>query len=317
MQHLSASYSGTRVLVTGATGFIASHVMRALDQAGAEVVGVARRRATFALDGCSSFHQADLADLDACRALIKAARPDHIFHLASHVTGRQDLGTVIETFRANLSSTVNLLTAIAELSKPRSIVIAGSSEEPRVFSLADEQTAPTSPYAAAKLSSAAYAAFFRLTYALPISHARIFMIYGPGQRDLAKLVPYVTTELLRGRTPALASGRRRADWTFAEDAASGILALGLRPEVVSAEIGTGRLASVGEVAALLRDAIQPDATISIGTTADRLNETERVANVEETERLIGWRPMVTLGVGLARTVEWYRSALSDLQPQAD
>ena len=309
-----ATYAGARVLVTGATGFIGSHVIQALHRAGAGVIGVARRRGELPLPGCSGFHEADLSGIEACRTLVRAACPDHVFHLSSHVSGRQDTQTVLDTFRGNLSATVNLLTALAEHGRPRSIVLAGSSEEPRSFSLAEEKSWPTSPYAAAKLASSAYGGFFRLHFGLPVTHARIFMVYGPGQRDLAKLVPHVTTRLLRGETPSLSSGRRRADWVFVEDAAAGIAALGLRPDVRSAEIGTGKLTSVGDVALRLRDLIAPDAKIGIGTTADRLNETERVADVAETERLIGWRPEVALEEGLRRTVAWYRTELPRLLP---
>lgn len=308
----ASAYAGTRVLVTGATGFIASHVIEALNRAGARVTGVARRRPARAMPGCSSFHSVDLSSIDACRTLLQAACPDHVFHLSSHVTGRQDTGTVLETLRGNLIATVNLLTALADEGSPRSIVLAGSSEEPRSFSLADANSAPSSPYAAAKLAGSAYGAFFRLNFRLPVTHARIFMVYGPGQRDLAKLVPHVATQLLLGKTPSLSSGRRRADWVFVEDAAAGILALGLRPDVTSAEIGTGQLTSVAAIALRLRDLIAPESDVGLGAMSDRLNETERVADSAEAERLMGWRPKVSLEEGLRRTVEWYRKELPSL-----
>ena len=303
-------YAGTRVLVTGATGFIGAHLVAALGGAGARVEGVARRRPEAPLEGCTTLHTADLADLGACRTLIQAVQPDHIFHLASHVAGRQDLATVLETFKANLAASVNLFTATAEFAKPKSIVVAGSSEEPRQFSLADPETAPGSPYAAAKLGQSAYAAFFRRTIGLPVSHARIFMGYGPAQHDAKKLVPYVTLSLLRGQIPALSSGRRRADWTYAGDIVDGLLVLGQRPDIVSLEIGSGTLTSVGDVALKLRDLIDPAAEISFDAEADRLHEPERVADIGQSAALAGWQPAVGLDEGLRRTVAWYRAALN-------
>ena len=305
-------YAGAHVLVTGATGFIGAHLAAALAQAGARVEGVARRRPDTPLQGCTVLHTADLADLTQCRALIRSVQPDYIFHLASHVAGRQDLATVLETFTANLAASVNLFTAAAELGKPKSIVVAGSSEEPRQFTLADPETAPTSPYAAAKLGQSAYAAFFRRTLGLPISHARIFMCYGPAQRDSKKLVPYVTLSLLRGQSPALASGRRLADWTYVGDVVDGLVRLGQRPDVVSLEIGSGRLTSVGDIALKLRDIIDPAAKIAFGAEADRLHEPQRFADIAQSLALVGWRPEVGLDDGLRRTVDWYRAARDEL-----
>ena len=217
---------------------------------------------------------------------------------------------MLATFSGNLAASVNLFTATAEFAKPRSIVVAGSSEEPRQFTLADPETAPASPYAAAKLGQSAYAAFFRRTIGLPISHARIFMGYGPAQRDTKKLVPYVTLSLLRGQVPALASGRRLADWTYVGDIVGGLLALGQRPDVASLEIGSGRLTSVGDIALKLRDIIDPAGRIAFGAEADRLHEPQRVADIAQSAALTGWQPAVDLDAGLRRTADWYRGALN-------
>ncbi len=308
-------YDGARVLVTGATGFIGAHLVTALGAVGAEVHGVARRPPAVPLAGSTRLHLVDLADLAACRALIKSTRPDRIFHLASHVTGRQDLVSVVETLNGNLVSSVYLLTAVAEFAKPGSIVVAGSSEEPRGFSLGDPETAPYSPYAAAKLAQSAYAAFFRRTLGLPISHARIFMGYGPGQSDAKKLIPHVILSLLRGITPALSSGRRLADWTYIADIVDALMVLGLRsagpsPAVPSLDIGTGTLTSVADIALQLRDIIAPAGHVSFGAAADRLYEAQHVADVVQSKALTEWQPAVDLETGLRRTVDWYRTHLN-------
>ncbi|MEZ5857071.1 MAG: NAD-dependent epimerase/dehydratase family protein [Hyphomicrobiaceae bacterium] len=184
-----SQYSGARVLVTGASGFIASRLAEALGRGGADVHGNARRTPPSPLPGVNMFHAADLANPDQCGNLIRTVRPDIVFHLASHVSGRQDLETVAATLNGNLVAAVNLLSSLSEAGTARAIVTAGSCEEPRDFRQADPETAPASPYAAAKLAASAYGGFFRKTMGLPVAHARIFMGYGPGQLDLVKLVP--------------------------------------------------------------------------------------------------------------------------------
>ena len=305
-------YRDARVLVTGASGFIGSSLAARLAGLGAMVETASRTARRAAPDSGRTDHVADLTDLGQCRALIQAARPDVVFHLASHVTGRQDLGTVIAALNGNLVAAVNLMTALAEHAKPTSVVIAGSSEEPRSFSLAEAESAPYSPYAAAKLGASAYGAFFRRTMGLPVSHARIFMGYGPGQLDLVKLVPYVTVSLLRGQTPRLGSGTRLADFTFIDDIVAGLLTLGVRPEIASLEIGTGKLTSVGDVARTLGSIVDPSAKIVFGDVVDRRNEPSRMADVVLSTRLAGWQPDVGLDAGLRRTVDWFRTRLSDL-----
>lgn len=244
--------------------------------------------------------------------LVRDTKPDYVFHMASYVSGRQDVAALLGSLSGNLVAAVNLMTAIHERGGAKSVVIAGSSEEPRQFSLAEPESAPYSPYAASKLAASGYAAFFRRTLGLPIGHARIFMGYGPRQLDLKKLVPYVTLELLQGRTPQLSSGKRLADFTYIDDIVSGVLALGLRPDVVSLEIGSGVLTSVGEIAARLRDIIDPALSIALGATPDRLNEPRHVANVAQSKALVGWQPEVSLEDGLRRTVAWYRNTLPTL-----
>lgn len=306
------SYRSARVLVTGASGFIASHVIEALAEAGASVIGTGRKLPKRPVSGCAAFEVVDYQHPGDVSALIARTRPDIVFHMASHVSGLQDLPTVRATLGGNLLSTVNLLIALAEQGGSRNVVIAGSCEEPRCFTTGAPETAPTSPYAASKVAASAYGALFRKTFGLRVSHARIFMGYGPGQRDLKKLVPYVILELLQGRSPGLSSGRRRADFTYVTDIAAGILALGLRPDIETMDIGSGSLTSVGEIAERLRDLIDPAAALAFGATPDRRHEPERIADIAEAERLVGWRPTCTLEAGLRATVDWYRREMPEL-----
>ena len=140
-----------------------------------------------------------------CAVFFGDIRPDVIFHLASHVKGAPNLEHVLPTFRSNLQSTVNLLTLATEKGCQR-MVITGSLAEPEPGT---KQTFPSAPYAAAKWASSGYARMFHALYKLPVVIARVFMVYGPAQQDLTKLIPYVTLSLLRGRGRrlAVAAGR--------------------------------------------------------------------------------------------------------------
>ena len=172
------------------------------------------------------------------RGLFRDIRPDVIFHLASHVKGAPNLEHVLPTFRSNLQSTVNLLTLAAEKGCKR-MVITGSLAEPEPE---NGELFPSAPYAAAKWASSGYARMFHALYKLPVVIARVFMVYGPAQQDLTKLIPYVTLSLLRGEKPKISSGGRPVDWIYVSDVVDGFMALAEAPGIDGGtfEIGSGK-----------------------------------------------------------------------------
>ena len=297
---------GRRALVTGASGFIGSALCRRFVQAGMEVHGVSRTERA-ATDYCTQWWPCRLDDIEAVRALFKASKPDFVFHLASHVAGSRSVELVLPTFTANLTSTVNLLTTATELGCQR-ILLTGSLEEPEP---GPGYPIPSSPYAAAKLAASAYGRMFHALYNTPVTILRLFMVYGPGQQDLRKLVPYVTLSLLKGETPELSSGARKVDWIYVDDIVAGYLAAAAANGVEGStiDLGSGKLDTVRAVVEKLVELINPNARPLFGSIAERALEQTRTANAEDGFRQIGWRTQVNLHDGLARTVEWYRDQL--------
>jgi len=297
------AFPGRRVLVTGASGFIGGHLCKALLGCGAEVHGVSRKpRSGEGKD--ITWWQGDLSEIEATRRIVSEIRPDYIFHLAGYVSGNRELSAVVPAFRDGLSATVNLLISAAE-AKPKRIVLAGSMEEPPE----DQRPAvPCSPYAAAKWAGGGYGRMFNALYGTPVTNARIFMVYGEGQRDVRKLVPYVILSLLRGENPKLGGGRRSVDWIHVSDVVDGLMATALAPGVegLSVDIGTGTLSTVRSVVERLFELVGSDLEPTFGTLEDRPLEVERVADIQRSRALLGWGARISLDEGLERTVNWYR-----------
>ena len=293
------------VLVTGASGFIGSRLCQRLTDVGAVVHGVSRSlRENGAV---SRWWQAELDDETATRRLVESIAPDIIFHLASFVSGKREIEYVMPALRSNLLSTLNLLIAATETACPR-VVLTGSLEEAE----GDAATAtPASPYAAAKGAASTYARMFHSLYGTPVVTARLFMVYGPNQKDHTKLVPYVTLSLLRGQLPQLMSGTREVDWIYVDDVIDAYLCLagkeGIEGETV--DVGSGELTSVRGVVEHLTEMIRPGTQAEFGRVADRPFERVRVADVGHAHSVTGWEPKTTLVEGLRKTVGWYRSNL--------
>lgn len=305
-------FSSQRIFVTGAGGFIGSHLSRRLSGYGAEVHGLFRRiRGNN--EGDMHWWQGDLADASIIRNLLTRIKPDIIFHLASHVAGSRELRLVQATFESNLVSTVNLLTVAAEIGCHR-IVLTGSLEEPEPNG---GETIPSSPYAAAKAASSSYARMFHVLYQTPVVMTRLFMVYGPGQQDVSKLIPYVTLSLLSKQPPKLGSGKRQIDWIYVDDVVDGLMAAAQAPGIEGGtfDLGSGTLVSIRTIVQQLADRIDPRIELLWGAFPDRPMEQTRVANIARTYDSMGWIPGTSLSVGLERTVDWYRRHSGSLQKQ--
>lgn len=298
---LDPRFEGHKVLVTGAAGFIGSHLCRRLADMGADVHAVSRRLRRGVV-GSIAYESVDLTDLEATRLLLRRSRPSLVIHLAGRADAARGVERVLPTFRSNLLTTVNLLVAASERGAPR-VVLPGSLEEPQTA-----QTVASSPYAMSKSAASGYGRMFHELYQLPVAIGRIFMTYGPTRKNLHKLIPYVILALLDGQAPELSSGRRAVDWIHVEDVVEGLLALATAPAAVGAsfDLGSGVCVPIREVVEHLVALIDPALMPHFDPALDRPQEQLRVADLARSRALLGWAPRIELDQGLADTVEWFR-----------
>jgi UDP-glucose 4-epimerase len=250
-----------------------------------------------------------MTDSERVRSVLADIKPDFIFHLASEVHGSRDRQYVQPMLMSNLVGTVNLLCSAADIGCRR-IVLTGSLEEP---DSGMAEVIPCSPYAASKWAGSSYARMFHALYDAPVTIARLFMVYGPGQRDVNKLIPYVVLSRLRGRSPKISSGDRLVDWIHVEDVAEGLIAMAGTPGICgkTLDIGSGTLVSVREIVNRLCALVPAEDGPQFGALGDRPMEQVRVANVRETYARLGWRSKIDLNRGLQLTLDWYRDRLPD------
>lgn len=304
---MSGAFPDGPVLVTGGTGFIGARLTERLVDAGAEVHGISRGPRGDSGDRVQ-WWVGDLRGGEFVESAVEAVEPTVVFHLAALVTGSRDLEVVTPLLEHNLLATVNLLVACARTHRPR-VVLVGSIEQ---VDSTTERSAPHSPYSAAKGSAATYGRMFHQLYDLPVAGVQPAMVYGPGQRDLSKLVPYTTTSLLKGVSPRILNPPRRADWVYVDDVVEGLLAAGRSDSLAghSVQLGTGQLTSVREVVSRIAELVDAPVTPDFETPPSGRPEHERAAETGPAAELLGWESSISLEEGLRTTVEWYREELS-------
>ncbi len=292
---------GSRVVVSGASGFLGRRLCERLQREGAEIHAVSRSQHDEGQAGLRWWRLA-MEDAESVERMVQETKPEQIFHLSGLSSGAPGLDLVQPTFQSQLASTVNVLTAAARFGCRR-VILIGSLEEPTGGA---EDGIPASPYGAAKWGAAMYARMFHRLYQTPVVIARVYMAYGPGQAE-GKIVPYTIRSLLKGQAPQLSSGRRRLDWIYVDDAIEGLVQAAGADGVdgCTLEFGSGIAVSIKEVVDEIVTIVDPKARPVFGALNDRPGEAVRVADTRKTAQVLGWHIRTSLAEGLRRTVEWY------------
>ncbi len=134
------------------------------------------------------------------------------------------------------------------------------------------------------------------------------MVYGPGQQDLMKLVPYVCLSAARSEAPELMSGGREVDWIYIDEVVEALIKLAFAGPDNGAyiDIGTGSLVTTADVADRICKLAGTGVAPILGALPDRPMEQTRKADIEATNRVLDWCPATSLDAGLQQTYDWYR-----------
>ncbi len=313
---------GRKVLVTGSDGFIGSHLVEALMDAGREVRAFVYYNSFNSWGWLDTFERKKLRELDvvagdvrdpnAVRRAVKGT--DTVFHLAALIGIPFSYHAPDSYVDTNVKGTLNVLQACRDLGTAR-VVITSTSE---VYGTAryapiDEKhpLQGQSPYAASKIAADKMGEAFFRSFGTPVATARPFNTYGPRQSARA-VIPTIITQLLSGRRQVkLGSLSPTRDLNFVSDICRGFMSLAQCDGALGKEvnIGSGRETSIGDLATMLISIIDPDAAIVCDEERIRpeKSEIERLLCDNSLMReLTGWKPEVTLEEGLARTVSWFR-----------
>ena len=297
-----------RVLVTGASGFIGTHLVRKLVSAGAHVITFrwssveSRQRLERLREVQVEWRDVDLRTFDAVSSAVKAIRPDMVFHLAAEGVTDPFLSPDA-AIRANVYGAIHLLRAVDGRAP---VVVARTPGERDAMNV----------YAASKAAAWSFCRMYRRAHGWSIAGAMPFQTYGPGQ-PAAALAPSAIAAALRGDDFPMTHGEQQRDWIYVEDVADAFIRIGTRLLATDSvmvedaiEIGTSRTTSVREVVESIYRLVGGVGRPRVGVLPARPGEVARqVADAERTHELIGWRARFTLEEGLRETIEWTRERL--------
>ena len=312
-----SGWTGRRVLVTGAGGFIGSHLAERLVELGADVRALVEYNSLGSwgwLDESPARENVEvvLGDVrDRDSTVAAAAGQEIVFHLAALIAIPWSYETPAAYVETNVVGTLNVLRA-AQNAGVELVVHTSTSE---VYGTARyvpiDEAHPLqaqSPYAASKIGADKIAESFQLSFGLPVVTLRPFNTYGPRQSARA-VIPTIFTQLLAGESVALGNLTPTRDFTYVADTVEAFV------KVVDAEsvlgrvfnIGTGRETAIGDLAERIEAVVEKRAPIDLDPARVRPagSEVERLcANADEARRHLGWEPRATLDEGLAATADW-------------
>lgn len=309
-----------KALVTGADGFIGSHLVELLHRQGCEVRALAQynsfndwgwleqvdcRRDIEVVAG-------DVRDPNFCRTLTRDM--DLVFHLAALIGIPYSYTAPDSYVDTNVKGTLNMCRAALEHGCERFIHTSTSEVYGTARKVPIDEThplQPQSPYSASKIAADAMAVSFHLSFGLPVTVARPFNTYGPRQSARA-VIPTIITQIAAGhpriRLGAVSPTR---DFNYVTDTCRGFLALAECPEAIgeTVNIGSNREISIGDTFTLIRELMEADVEWVADETRVRPenSEVERLwCDNAKIKKLTGYTPAVSLKEGLARTIAWLR-----------
>ncbi|MEA3339550.1 MAG: NAD(P)-dependent oxidoreductase [Chloroflexota bacterium] len=291
----------SKILVTGATGFIGRRLARRLVEAGAQVwtTGLPGEQPP---SGVASHSPLDARDGDAVRAIVAEAAPQIVFHLAA--AGVTDSGVdAALALAVNVGGALHLLEALRGRDARR-VVLAGTCYEYGARE-AVEGLDPFNAYAASKVAAWAFGRMYWRMYGLPVVTVRPFQVYGPGQ-PTRTLIPAAIRAALAGEDFPMTPGQQQRDFIYVDDVVDGMLAAAAAPHLdgESLDLGTGRAHAILRVVERIWTMMEAPGKILAGRLPYRTGAVMRlVAGADRTAHLTGWRARVGLEEGLRRTIE--------------
>ncbi|MBN1661421.1 MAG: GDP-mannose 4,6-dehydratase [Anaerolineae bacterium] len=324
------NWQGTSILVTGAAGFIGSHLTERLVHEGATVRAFVRYNSRHDI-GLLSFLErpvrdaldivaGDLRDADAVREAMRGV--DTVFHLGALIAIPYSYLHPREVVETNIMGTLNVLMAARDLDTRRVVHTSTSEVYGTARYVPIDEAHPLqgqSPYSASKIGADKIVESFYRSFGIPVATLRPFNTYGPRQSARA-VIPTIIVQALESDQVCLGALDPKRDFTFVLDTVDAFLRVAASDNAVGQEInaGSGASISIGELAAKILALVGRDLPIVCEDERLRPADSEVMhlhATHDKATALLGWEPRTLLAEGLSQTIAWIRRHIHLYRPE--
>jgi nucleoside-diphosphate-sugar epimerase len=300
----------TKILVTGASGFIGANLTRELIKSKNDVHVFVRGNSNLwriqdIFDEFTS-HNVDLTNVTHLKQNIREIQPEIVYHCSTYGVShsQNDLDLMVQT---NIQGSINLFETMKNNSNLKHLINVGSSLEYGIKSniiKEDDFENPQTSYGITKLSQTKLSQYFAKKYNLPITALRIFTGYGPFEEP-NHLIGDIMMALITNNNIKIKSFSSKRDFIFINDVVNAIITTGnnmATGEIIN--IGTGKEHSVNEIIEMCKKFGELN-TEHQNQSNDERTIASGFANVEKSKKLLGWTPKFTLSEGLKQTFDWF------------
>ncbi len=318
-------WANKKVLVTGAGGFIGSHLTERLVEAGASVRAFVRynsradpgllRMAAPETVSKLELVGGDLRDADAIRKAVEGCQ--FVFHLGALISIPYSYLHPVEVSESNFIGTLNVLLACHDLGIQRLIHTSTSEVYGTALTPMIDESHPLqgqSPYSASKIGADKLAESFHCAYQVPVVTVRPFNTYGPRQSARA-VIPTIITQAIAGNTIHLGNLSAIRDFTYVDDTVNGFLCAAVAKDVEGCtfNLGTGEAVSIGDLSARIIQKVGNPVQVEVDAARLRPQKSEvrrLLSNNSLARERLDWSPLVGLDDGLERTISWIKENLN-------
>ena len=313
-----------RVLVTGADGFIGSHLVESLLEKGYEVKAFSYYNSfntwgwldTLPKDKLREIEvfTGDIRDPNGVREAMKGV--EEVFHLAALIAIPFSYHSPDSYVDTNIKGTLNVLQAARQLETQRVLVTSTSEVYGTAQYVPIDEKHPyqgQSPYSATKIGADRLAESFYRSFNMPISIVRPFNTFGPRRQSARAVIPTIISQLLAGKEEIkLGALTPTRDFNYVKDTASGFIAIAESDKTIGEEINiaTQQEISIGDLAQEIISQINPKAKIICDEQRLRPEKSEvnrLLGSNEKIKKLTDWKQQYTFEQGIAETIEWIRA----------
>src|SRR6266567_9120399 len=307
----------SKYLVTGGAGFIGSHIAETLLDRGESVrifdnLSTGRQANLSVLQGRAEILDGDLRNFDAVKTAMTGV--EVVFHQAAMASVPRSIEHPIESLETNINGTQHVLLAARDVGVRRVVYASSSSvygNAPTLPKHEQMQTRPMSPYAVQKLTGELLCEVFTRVYGLETVALRYFNVFGPRQdpaSEYAAVIPRFLTALLKGQRPIVfGDGEQTRDFTYIANVVQANLLAASSPDAVgyALNIGCGEQVSLNTVLRLAGELL--DVTVDADYREPRPGDVrDSLADISLAQRLLGYKPIIGFGEGLALTLDTLR-----------